>query len=170
MSFIPLALGISVGANASSPMSDTGDTDIFCLAFTLVFHTKVAPHPVLTSRHPTPPATTEYVSNLSMASLYGPYLSLFGFAVLFCVALGHAVQAPLQLKTSGNNDTITRELFFELEELARIVDVAYCVGTAGLGIQKPFKCLSHCGDEDFKHFELVTVRLPHTFSSITCGI
>jgi hypothetical protein len=40
------------------------------------------------------------------------------------------------------------------------VDIAYCVGTAGLGIQKPFSCASRCGDRDFETFELVKVR-PH---------
>ncbi|KAF2441005.1 alpha/beta-hydrolase [Karstenula rhodostoma CBS 690.94] len=67
------------------------------------------------------------------------------------------------------NDTITRELFFELEELARIVDISYCVGTAGLGIQKPFSCASHCGDEDFKDFELVTAWNTGPLFSDSCG-
>jgi hypothetical protein len=31
------------------------------------------------------------------------------------------------------------------------------VGTAGLGIQKPFQCASRCSDRDFEEFELVTV-------------
>jgi hypothetical protein len=57
-----------------------------------------------------------------------------------------------------SNDTlITQKLFWELEELARIVDISYCVGTAGLGIQKPFQCASRCADRDFETFELVTV-------------
>lgn len=48
---------------------------------------------------------------------------------------------------------ISEELFGSLEELARIVDVAYCVGTTE--VRKPFKCLSHCSE--FQGFELVTV-------------
>jgi triacylglycerol lipase len=48
---------------------------------------------------------------------------------------------------------ICEELFGSLEELARIVDVSYCVGTTE--IRKPFKCLSHCSE--FQGFELVTV-------------
>jgi hypothetical protein len=48
---------------------------------------------------------------------------------------------------------ISEELFASLEELARIVDVAYCVGTTE--VRKPFKCLSHCSE--FQGFELVTV-------------
>lgn len=69
--------------------------------------------------------------------------------------------------TWTRNDTlISQALFWELEQLARIVDIAYCVGTAGLGIQKPFKCLSRCGDVDFETFELVTVRLHRSRNGI----
>lgn len=100
-----------------------------------------------------------------MASLVGPLCSLF-VLLLAWSSLGDAGQSPL---LQASNDTITRELFFELEELARIVDIAYCVGTAGLGIQKPFDCASHCGDEDFKTFELVTVcaRDPMSCAKLT---
>ena len=49
---------------------------------------------------------------------------------------------------------VSQSLFNSLEELARLVDISYCVGSTG--IQKPFSCLSRCGD--FKNFELVTVR------------
>jgi hypothetical protein len=88
------------------------------------------------------------------------------FSLLSCVlCLVVVIQSACALAqtpfSTRANDPITRELFFELEELARIVDISYCVGTAGLGIQKPFSCASHCGDEDFKDFELVTVG-PHS--------
>lgn len=88
-------------------------------------------------------------------SVLSAFLLLF-LSALSPLGLAHAqAQVPLQDRT---NDTVSRELFFELEELARIVDISYCVGATGIGIQKPFKCASHCGDEDFKDFELVTVR------------
>lgn len=48
---------------------------------------------------------------------------------------------------------ISNELFDSLEELARLVDIAYCVGTSG--VQQPFQCLSHCAE--FPNLELVTV-------------
>lgn len=48
---------------------------------------------------------------------------------------------------------VSRSLFESLEELARIVDISYCVGSSG--IQKPFSCLSRC--KEFEGFELVTV-------------
>jgi hypothetical protein len=83
---------------------------------------------------------------------------LLQFLVLVAFAGGSRAHAA-----STRNDTlISQTLFWELEQLARIVDIAYCVGTAGLGIQKPFKCLSRCGDVDFESFELVTVRLLKT--------
>ncbi|KAL9021382.1 MAG: hypothetical protein Q9185_001390 [Variospora sp. 1 TL-2023] len=63
-------------------------------------------------------------------------------------------QVPLRSPSeSAAPNNITVELFNNLEELSRIADVAYCVGEAGLGIQKPFLCASRC--QDFKHFELV---------------
>jgi hypothetical protein len=49
---------------------------------------------------------------------------------------------------------VSQELFGSLDELARIVDVSYCVGATG--VYKPFRCLSRCGE--FEDFELVTVR------------
>ena len=58
---------------------------------------------------------------------------------------------------SGNSSAIiSPSLFAELEELARVVDITYCVGSIGAGIQDPFQCPSRCGD--FPSFELVTVR------------
>jgi hypothetical protein len=79
---------------------------------------------------------------------------LFGLLLLLgCAAgsRGHATQQP------HNSTLIPQGLFRELEQLARLVDIAYCVGTAGLGIQKPFTCISRCADRDFEDFELVTV-------------
>lgn len=66
-------------------------------------------------------------------------------------------QVPLfAWETPQPGKGISVELFNDLEELSRIVDIAYCVGTAGLGIQKPFLCASRC--QNFEHFELVKVR------------
>lgn len=70
--------------------------------------------------------------------------------------LGRPQQAHLTGSPASHVvENITTELFSDLEELSRIVDIAYCVGTAGLGIQKPFLCASRC--QDFKHFELIKV-------------
>lgn len=48
---------------------------------------------------------------------------------------------------------VSKEMFDSLEELSRLVDISYCVGTTG--VQKPFQCLSHCAE--FPNLELVTV-------------
>lgn len=62
------------------------------------------------------------------------------------------LHAPAPATTSHN---ISATLFAELEELARIVDISYCVGVTGLGISKPFQCASRCNE--FPDFELLSV-------------
>lgn len=67
-------------------------------------------------------------------------------------------QSPLPYEPLVDKDYgISLELFADLEELSRIVDIAYCVGVTGTGIQKPFLCESRC--QDFTSFELVKVGL-----------
>jgi Lipase (class 3) len=60
---------------------------------------------------------------------------------------------------------VSQGLFNSLEELARIVDIAYCVGLTG--IQKPFQCLSRC--DDFRGFELVSTWHTGPLLSDSCG-
>jgi Lipase (class 3) len=60
---------------------------------------------------------------------------------------------------------VSQALFNSLEELARIVDIAYCVGLTG--IQKPFQCLSRC--DDFRGFELVSTWHTGVLLSDSCG-
>ncbi len=67
--------------------------------------------------------------------------------------LGLNLPAPFE---DGNakhntNHNITVQLFAELEELSRVVDISYCVSTTG--IQKPFVCASRCAE--FPGWELV---------------
>ena len=66
-----------------------------------------------------------------------------------------AQQIPFQEFSQEFNRTISRNLFYELEELSRIVDISYCVGTSG--IQRPFLCASRC--QEFPDFELVRVSV-----------
>lgn len=61
--------------------------------------------------------------------------------------------ATAQTYVTGNG-RVSQELFDSLEELARIVDITYCVGTTG--IYKPFQCAGRC--KEFEGFELVKVR------------
>ena len=92
------------------------------------------------------------------------YLGLLFQALFSLVAGSRAVPTQAPLTSHATNDSsISTELFVELEELARIVDISYCVGTAGLGIQKPFECASRCGE--FENFELVTVGSYETTSA-----
>ena len=79
-----------------------------------------------------------------------------------------SLQVPLasgSLVTSNHN--ISEELFNDLEELSRIVDISYCVGNTGTGIQNPFLCASRC--QDFPNFELVTTWNTGPFLSDSCG-
>ena len=76
---------------------------------------------------------------------------------LYCTFGANARLPPQKAFGLGSKDlnrTVSNRLFHELEELARIVDISYCVGTTG--IQKPFLCASRC--QEFEGFELFTVR------------
>ncbi|KAI9693909.1 MAG: hypothetical protein M1822_003180 [Bathelium mastoideum] len=75
-------------------------------------------------------------------------------------------QAPLTDHVTRNH-SVSPQLFAELEELARLVDISYCVGLTGTGIQKPFECVSRCGD--FNDFELVTTWNTGQLMSDSCG-
>ncbi|KAL2808677.1 Alpha/Beta hydrolase protein [Aspergillus granulosus] len=72
------------------------------------------------------------------------------------------VKAPVD---SAPERRISPDLFESLEELARIVDISYCIGTTG--VQKPFQCLSHC--RELKGFELITAWHTGPFLSDSCG-
>ncbi|RMZ74075.1 Extracellular triacylglycerol lipase [Pyrenophora seminiperda CCB06] len=99
------------------------------------------------------------------ANLMGSMRSLL--VCCCCVLIVTAALAGAH--NTANASLITQKLFWELEQLARIVDIAYCVGTAGLGIQKPFRCASRCSDGDFDTFELVTAWNTGPFLSDSCG-
>lgn len=99
-----------------------------------------------------------------MQSILGQVL----FALLVCLGLAveHAPQTPL-LRHGDTNRNVSAALFTELEELARIVDISYCVGSTSFGISKPFSCLSRC--TDFPAFELVTTWNTGPLLSDSCG-
>ncbi|KAF1987652.1 alpha/beta-hydrolase [Aulographum hederae CBS 113979] len=80
-------------------------------------------------------------------------------------ALPAAVQTPL--RDAPSNRTVSPRLYAELEEASRIVDIAYCVGMTGLGVNKPFQCASRC--QDFENFELVTTWNTGPLLSDSCG-
>ena len=70
------------------------------------------------------------------------------------LAISVVASLPASITVRSSRKT-SQALFHSLEELARLVDISYCVGSTG--IQKPFSCLSRC--HDFPGFELVSVRL-----------
>lgn len=86
--------------------------------------------------------------------MHAPLLLILSSLLAISSALP-AQQVPL-LRHAANNRTVSAALFADLEELARIVDISYCVGLTGTGISKPFKCLSRCSE--FPDFELLKVR------------
>ena len=63
--------------------------------------------------------------------------------------------------SSSHKRQVSQHLFDSLEELSRIVDISYCVGSTG--IHEPFECLSRC--KDFEGFELITVGYLHRHAS-----
>lgn len=83
-------------------------------------------------------------------------------ALLTFSLLTSAWPAPIYLHDGG---AVSPSVFESLEELARIVDISYCVGSTG--IQKPFRCLSRCSD--FEGFELVTTWNTGPLLSDSCG-
>jgi pimeloyl-ACP methyl ester carboxylesterase len=96
---------------------------------------------------------------------------VLALALSTTLALSRAVsysqhQTPI-LHHAATNRTVSATLFSELEELARIVDISYCVGLTSLGIAKPFTCLSRC--KDFPAFELVTTWNTGPMLSDSCG-
>ncbi|KLU83656.1 triacylglycerol lipase FGL2, partial [Magnaporthiopsis poae ATCC 64411] len=60
---------------------------------------------------------------------------------------------------------ISEALFADLERLARLVDITYCVGTTG--ISPPFTCASRCGD--FPGVQLVTTWNTGALLTDSCG-
>lgn len=60
---------------------------------------------------------------------------------------------------------ISSDLFSSLERLARLVDIAYCVGTSG--ISPPFACASRC--KEFPNFELASTWNTGVLMSDSCG-
>ncbi|KAK3329395.1 Alpha/Beta hydrolase protein [Apodospora peruviana] len=67
----------------------------------------------------------------------------------------HPTTASTGLHDSGGSGGggVSVPLFASLERMARLVDIAYCVGTTGTGISPPFSCLSRC--KDFPSLRLV---------------
>lgn len=91
------------------------------------------------------------------------------FHTLFTAGLALPAAPPQNVFSSSLDistlDHISPQLFASLEELARIVDISYCVGSTG--IYKPFSCISRC--DDFPDFELVDTFNTGPLMSDSCG-
>ncbi|KAK6343939.1 hypothetical protein TWF696_007592 [Orbilia brochopaga] len=79
---------------------------------------------------------------------------------------GHQ-QIPLGTSDSKGRRTISPELYAEFEELSRIVDITYCIGTPSPGIQDPFICPSHCAA--FPSFQLIKSWNTGPMMDDSCG-
>lgn len=89
------------------------------------------------------------ISSINLAPLTTTIL-----AVTAIIATSYSQETPLQGPIVGDNSkNVSVKLFMELEELARLVDISYCVGSSG--VWKPFRCASRC--DDFPGYELVEV-------------
>ncbi|KAK6362772.1 hypothetical protein TWF730_000227 [Orbilia blumenaviensis] len=120
-----------------------------------------------------------YTLLLLAGSLGQPPATVFANPILH----GHgqdAVQIPLSLATEpmflveDSDDHkkqphthISPSLFNDFEELSRIVDITYCIGTPSPGIQPPFICPSHCSQ--FPSFQLVQSWNTGPLMSDSCG-
>ncbi|ORY66439.1 Alpha/Beta hydrolase protein [Pseudomassariella vexata] len=75
------------------------------------------------------------------------------------------VQQPLYAQVNEPPNGISVPFFASVERLARLVDIAYCVGTTGLS--RPFECASRC--KDFPTLDLVTTWNTGVLMSDSCG-
>ncbi|PPJ58753.1 hypothetical protein CBER1_08375 [Cercospora berteroae] len=91
--------------------------------------------------------------------------SLLGLLSLGCFGCHGSNQIPVLRHPDHRH--VSPELFRELEELSRVVDISYCVGSTSWGISKPFSCLSRCSD--FPDFELVTTWNTGVLLRDSCG-
>ena len=110
-------------------------------------------------RHDRHEACSPEASAMLMAGMlpYRTVMMLFALALSLLLSKTKATSSPRHASTLFDR-SVPRSLFFELEELSRLVAISYCVGNAG--IQEPFECLNHCSD--FKGFALVTVQILST--------
>jgi pimeloyl-ACP methyl ester carboxylesterase len=92
-------------------------------------------------------------------------LGLFSFVSAITTSTSRPHASPAVAPPVVSHDHIPLRLFNELEELSRLVDIAYCVGTTGIG--KPFTCASRCSE--FPALELVSTFNTGPLMSDSCG-
>ncbi|EWC43896.1 hypothetical protein DRE_01248 [Drechslerella stenobrocha 248] len=106
--------------------------------------------------------------DIAAVSCASTFLSLFRAAFVTANPVNyHHHQIPLAPPDSPPPRTISPELFAEFEELSRIVDITYCIGTPSPGISEPFICPSHCAS--FPSFQLIQAWNTGPLLSDSCG-
>lgn len=95
----------------------------------------------------------------------GALLILALFAANDSLASPQQVQQTISRPKPSDGTHISVPFFAELERLARIVDISYCVGTSGVG--KPFSCISRC--KEFPTLELVNTWSTGILLGDSCG-
>jgi pimeloyl-ACP methyl ester carboxylesterase len=98
-------------------------------------------------------------------------IKVFGGLLALTLSATDALASPQPVQKSLNSPNpalgagVSVPFFSELERLARIVDISYCVGNSGVG--KPFNCVSRC--KEFPSLELVNTWNTGILLSDSCG-
>lgn len=77
----------------------------------------------------------------------------------------HVIDSSHSATDSSPNSSISTHLFADLERLARLVDISYCIGNTG--VRKPFQCLSRC--KEFPELSLATTWSTGFLMGDSCG-
>lgn len=77
----------------------------------------------------------------------------------------HVIDLSQSTTDSPANSSISTHLFADLERLARVVDISYCIGNTG--VHKPFQCLSRC--QEFPELSLATTWSTGFLMGDSCG-
>lgn len=109
------------------------------------------------------------LSPLTILTLFA--LLIVVFVALFSNAETITFQRPINRPGSEKHEedvsisTVSPSFFGEIERLARLVDISYCVGTSG--IYQPFSCASRC--KDFPNLRLESTWNTGVLMSDSCG-
>lgn len=95
----------------------------------------------------------------------GSLSSILLLVQLFIGSFALQSQPQANLDSSFSTTAISVPFFSELERLARLVDISYCIGNTG--VRKPFTCVSRCNE--FPSVTLVTTWNTGMLMSDSCG-
>lgn len=102
--------------------------------------------------------------NITILNLLTPFV-----AALFSQAETISFQRPISSRPGSDDEpsalSVSPSFFSDIERLARLVDIAYCVGTSG--VYQPFSCASRC--KDFPNLHLASTWNTGPLLSDSCG-